>query len=797
MVNKKTTTKNALPSKKAPASKKAPSSSKSKAASKTKSAPAADIKPRTKLRWFFSTCAKLFLVMVLAITLYVIYLDGKVTNTFEGQRWEIPVQVFGQIEHFRAGSPINLQQLRKSLDYAGYAKVAKVMRAGEYALGSKRIIIYRHSFDFGFGEEPAEKLTINVENERVSSVYVDQTAVESIKLEPVFIDRILPQSKEDRVLVALEQVPEKLIDTLLLVEDREFYFHHGVSPVGIMRALMKNISAGRTVQGGSTLTQQLVKNMFLTRDKTITRKINEAFMALILEYRYSKDQLLEAYLNEVYLGQHYANGIYGFGLAAKFYFGQKIQALSVEQMALLIGQVKGPSYYDPWRFPARAKQRRDLILRLMFENDSLSRKEFVAAIESPLSVRGSRRLVKQKYPAYMQKVKAELSRELPPESQQSGIRVFTGFSLFSQLTAEQTVAEQLTALESSYHEQDLQAAMVVTDITSGEVRAIVGGRESGYAGFNRALHAQRPIGSLIKPAVFLAALERYEQYNFASILADEKITLTSDSGKEWQPKNYDGKYRGQVNLIDALVHSLNIPTVNLGMSLGLENVAQAIHLLGYQQDIVARPSLLLGSINMSPWQVNQLYMPMVAQGNYVETHVINKIISARGETLYAFNQPAEARLSANGAYLIDHALQQVTQTGTARSLTWRLKDKVIGGKTGTTNDQRDSWFVGYDQQHLVTSWLGRDDNKATKLTGSSGALVLFADFMKKQGVVNIQSMPPNSITWQKFEKTSGHAVAENCLDTVELPVVNWSLTVQECLQKSPEKRSWFEKLFGD
>ncbi len=751
----------------------------------------------SKLRWCVVTAFKLALVMLLAIVIYVIYLDGKVRNTFEGQRWQIPVQVFGQIETITSGMPLNLQHLRKSLDYAGYRKVAQVKRAGEYALSNQRIIIYRNSFDFGYGMEPAVELTINVNSGVVERVFQAQFEVESVQLEPVFIDRILPESKEDRVLVALETVPEQLIDSLLLVEDRDFYFHHGVSPLGIIRALITNISAGRTVQGGSTLTQQLVKNMFLTREKTLTRKINEAFMALILEYRYSKDQLLEAYLNEVYLGQHYANGIYGFGLAAQFYFGQPIQSLTPAQMALLIGQVKGPSYYDPWRFPERAKKRRDLILRLMFEQNYLTKNAFVDAVESDLSIRHSRRLVKQKYPAYMQKVKSELAQILDPQSQQTGIRVFTGFSLFSQLSAEQTVREQLAALEKSHQENNLQAAMVITDIETAEVRAIVGGRESGYAGFNRALHAQRPIGSLIKPAVFLAALERYEQYNFATILKDEKIVLTSDSGKEWQPKNYDGKYRGQVNLIDALVQSLNIPTVNLGMSLGLESVANAVHLLGYQQDIVTRPSLLLGAINMSPWQVNQLYLPLVGQGQYLQAHVINQVISAKGETLYAFEQIKEQRLSDNGAFLIDHALQQVTKTGTARSLTWRLKDKQLGGKTGTSNEQRDSWFVGYDQQHLVTTWLGHDDNQTTALTGSSGALVLFANFMKKQGVVDLVPTAPSSIVWQKFEKISGHAVEENCQDTIELPTVNWNIKLQPCQQKAEEPKSWFEKLFSD
>ena len=320
-----------------------------------------------KLRWLFITSLKLVLLIVLTLFIYTIYLDSKVQKTFEGQRWQIPVQVYGQTPVISLGQPLNFEHLKETLILSGYTKVKLVNSVGEFAMSAIRVIIYRRSFDFGYTSLPQAKITIDIKNGIVHRLSEGDAHVAEVQLPPLLIDRILPESKEDRVIVGLEIVPEQLIDTLLLVEDRDFYFHHGVSPLGIARALLSNIKAGRTVQGGSTLTQQLVKNMFLTRHKTLWRKVNEAIMALILEYRYSKDQLLEAYINEVYLGQHYANGIYGFGLAAEFYFGKQISALSVEQMATLIGQIKGPSYYDPWRFPERAKSRRDLIITLMFD----------------------------------------------------------------------------------------------------------------------------------------------------------------------------------------------------------------------------------------------------------------------------------------------------------------------------------------------------------------------------------------------------------------------------------------------
>ncbi len=328
-----------------------------------------------------------------------------------------------------------------------------------------------------------------------------------------------------------------------------------------------------------------------------------------------------------------------------------------------------------------------------------------------------------------------------------------------QMHMEQTLAEQLPKLEKQNKQQSLQAAMVATDISSGEVRALVGDKNAGYAGFNRALHAKRPIGSLIKPAIYLAALERYQQYNFATLLNNEPIVLASENGKEWRPKNYSGKYSDKVSLLDALVRSLNVPTVNLGMQLGLENVANIFHLLGYPDDIVTRPSMLLGSLSLSPFAVNQFYLPIAKQGFQGESHAINRIVSAQGVTLWKFEQPKEQLFSTQGVYLLDHALSKVTKTGTAKSLTWRLNGAELAGKTGTTNEQRDSWFVGYDNESLITTWLGRDDNKATQLTGSSGALVLFYDFMKKNCVNKKVREVTENISMTKFESSSGNAVS--------------------------------------
>jgi penicillin-binding protein 1B len=755
-------------------------------------------KEKSIIRKVAITSGKLMIAGLFTLGIFCIYLDAKVRRTFEGQRWQVPVQVYGQLQILQLGEQANLEEIVQTLKINNYQKVKFVTRAGQFAQSAEHLNIFQRAFDFTDGSNNPQQLSIEVVSDIIVALTIDKQQVAQIILEPQLLARLVPDNKEDRILVSLEELPSQLIDTLLLIEDRDFYHHHGVSPVGIFRALFNNILAGRTVQGGSTLTQQLAKNMFLSRERTLSRKIKEALMAVILELRYSKDQLLEAYINEVYLGQNYANGVFGFGLAAQFYFGKEINELSHGQIALLIAQVKGPSYYDPWRHPKRAIGRRDLILRLMFEQHMLSLAEFEQAAESGLSIRAHRRLAKKKYPAYLQLVNAELNEHISSFTQKSGIKVFTGFSHRSQQLLEHSVAQQLPLLERKYQQSDLEAAMIVTDINSGEIRALLGGRESGYAGFNRALNAKRHIGSLIKPAIYVAALERYQQYNFATILDDKAITLKKGSGKKWQPKNYDGKYRGQVSLIEGLVYSLNIPTINLGMSLGLTSVADVIKTLGYQHHLQMRPSVLLGAINMSPLQINQLYLTIANKGYYQKSHTITKILSSKNEMLWQKEKIPEQRLSSQAAYLLDYALEQVTQVGTARSLTWRLNNKKVAGKTGTSNALRDSWFIGYDNKHLITTWLGKDNNKPTGLTGSSGALALFADFIKRQGVVNKIENKPEGIEVTLFEQQTGNAVTQECANTVIYPAVRDGIvTYQQCLQKKEDPRSWFEKIFGE
>ncbi len=747
--------------------------------------------------WLLVTSIKLSLIFVITLGLYSIYLDGKVRHKFEGQRWQIPAQVYANIPEVSVNQPIDLNKIERLLKAQSYKSVVRVAKPGQYRRSGSKISIYRRQFDFGYGLEEASLISIEQRAGDVFRITQDAEEVYQVYLEAMLVDRILSSEGEDRIYVSIDQLPQQLIDTLLLVEDKDFYVHHGVSPTSILRAFWANLLAGARVQGGSTLTQQLAKNMYLTRDKTIWRKVNEALMAIILELRYSKDQILEAYLNEVYLGQHYANGIYGFGLASEFYFGKALNQLQDHEIALLVAQVKGPSYYDPWRKPERAIERRDLILRLMFEQQFISQQDYQYALENDLGIRPERRIAKRSFPAYMQLVRRELNQMGAGGALQAGIKVFTSFDYDKQVNAERALQEQMKVLEQSGKSKDLQAAMIISNVRTGQIQAVIGGKDVRYSGFNRALDAHRPIGSLIKPVVYLTALQQFDKYTLATPLDDKAISLKSSSGKLWQPKNYDGKFRGRVPLIEGLVKSLNVPTVNLGLQLGVDRVAETLLELGYDGDVPHVPSMLLGAIDMSPFEVNQWYNTLANNGEYNKPLAITKVASADGDILWHRELDREQIFSTKSAYLLDYAMQQVTVTGTAKSLSWTFPDKLIAGKTGTSNDLRDSWFVGYDSDSVVTTWLGTDDNKSMGLTGSSGALTIFKNFMQKQGVQSRFADQPVGVEFATFELATGNAVTDDCMNVADYPAVSQGLFYSsQCLEKRPDPPSWLEKLFG-
>jgi penicillin-binding protein 1B len=784
-------------------------------AEKTKATKTARVKPKTgskesiwkrlnPFRWVWRHLGKLLLLFVLVVGSYAVYLDAQISQKFAGNKWQVPAQIYARPMFLSVKEEISIKEIEEELQLLGYRRVTRADSSGEYQVLNNRIRIQRRKFDFSHGGEDLRYVEISIKNQRINKIQDlrSSQSINSISLEPWLVTRLVSSGREDRMLVQIENVPAILTQALVAVEDKDFYQHFGVAPLSIMRALMANISAGRTVQGGSTLTQQLVKNLFLTREKSLVRKAKEAIMALIIEVRYSKDVILEAYLNEVFLGQNGDTGVYGFGLASYFYYDRPLNELSIDEIATLVGIIKGPSYYNPRKHSERVIERRNIVLRMLFESNQLSPNEYQDLVTLPIKLATGASLKKDKHPAFMDQVRRELRLVLDnPDIRQSGLKVFTTLDSNAQMKAERAVSQGVAVQEKRLGKSGFEAAMIVTDIDSGEIRSIVGGRNTDYAGFNRALDAKRSIGSLIKPAIYLTALEQAADYNLATHLKDEPIKLKSTHGKMWEPQNSDKKFRGQVPLVTALSRSLNVPTVTLGMNLGLGNIADTIWRLGVEEELELYPALTLGAVNFSPLQVNQMYQTIANNGRYIPLHSITAIMSPDNNLLWNFDVTEQQRVDEQATYLLNYALHKVTLEGTAKAIRAKFPDINMAGKTGTTDDYRDSWFSGFDKNILVTSWIGKDNNQPVNLSGASGAMQLFIAYQQQQEPKSLVRRFPDGLGIAHFDNATGNLSKAGCTDTFSVPAITAALppVPKNCFGEStvPDKsKSLWERIFG-
>lgn len=742
--------------------------------------------------WSFSWKAG---VALAAVLLFVgIYLDSVVKDRFDGQLFDLPTVVYARILNLNPGENITIKEMRNELEVLNYRKVSQPRYPGEYSSSSTRIELIRRPFEFADGPEPDRHVMLHFSSSgllRIQSLE-SKGDLGYLRIEPKMLGMLEKDQNEQRLFLRRDQFPEVLVDALLATEDRDFYQHDGVSPLAIGRALVANIKAGRTVQGGSTLTQQLAKNLFLTRDKTLWRKVREAYIALILDYRYSKDRILEGYLNEVYLGQSGKDAIHGFALASRYYFGQPIQELRIDQLAMLVGMVKGPSYYNPIRYPERTKERRDLVLRLLMQQDMLTAEQYEQAVSRPLDTQSKPRIASRQ-PAYFQQLNIELKEKVGDNFKaETGLRLFTSLDPVSQTKLEQAIATKVPELAKRAG-KELEAAAVAVDRHSGEIRAMVGGKRVGYEGFNRALNASRPIGSLVKPAVYLTALAQPEKYNLATTLHDTPLSLKGSKGSVWSPRNFDRKFRGDVPLYLALAKSLNVPTVRLGMALGISQVSDTLERLGVDKnEIRPVPSMFLGAFSLTPFEVAQMYQTVTNSGKRAKLSALRSVIDMDGNVLYQSLPRSSQAVDQQAAWLTTYAMKQGVAQGTGRFLQSQFAWAALAGKTGTSNDSRDSWFVGVDGREVTTVWLGRDDNKSTKLTGSSGALRVYAEYLKQRIPERLELPWPKEVTTLGFQKASNGGLEMNCRSEYKLPV--WD-KLGKIKQQCEKKSNWLNSLF--
>ncbi|WP_253379330.1 bifunctional glycosyl transferase/transpeptidase [unidentified bacterial endosymbiont] len=742
-------------------------------------------KPRGKRGWFW-LLLKLFIVLVVLIAIYGVYLDQKIRSRIDGKVWQLPAAVYGRMVNLEPEMSISKNEMVKLLQATQYRQVSKMTRPGEFTVQAKSIEMIRRPFDFPDSKEGQVRARLSFDSERLETIenMDNNRQFGFFRLDPRLITMLSSANGEQRLFVARNGFPDLLVDTLLATEDRHFYEHDGISLYSIGRAVLANLTAGRTVQGASTLTQQLVKNLFLSSERSYWRKANEAYMAVLMDARYSKDRILELYMNEVYLGQSGDNEIRGFPLASLYYFGRPVEELSLDQQALLVGMVKGASIYNPWRNPKLALERRNLVLRLLQQQQVIDQELYDMLSARPLGVQPRGGVISPQ-PAFMQMVRQELQSKLGDKVKDlSGVKIFTTFDPVAQDAAEKAAVEGIPVLKKQRKLSDLETAMVVVDRNTGEVRAMVGGAEPQFAGYNRAMQARRSIGSLAKPATYLTALSLPNQYRLNTWIADAPISLRQPNGQVWSPQNDDRQFSGQVMMVDALTRSMNVPTVNLGMSLGLPAITETWQKLGAPKNqLHPVPAMILGALNLTPIEVAQAFQTIASGGNRAQLSALRSVIAEDGSVLYQSFPQAERAVPAQAAYMTLWTMQQVVQRGTGRQLGAKYPGLHLAGKTGTTNNNVDTWFAGIDGREVVITWVGRDNNQPTKLYGASGAMSIYQRYLANQSPVPLNLVAPEDIVDMGVDD-AGNFLCGGGMRT--LPV--WTTNPDSlCQQSQPEQ----------
>jgi len=737
------------------------------------------------------------LLLLLALSGYLLYLDITIRDAFEGRKFALPARVYARALEVYPGLRLTPDEFTAELHAIGFREAPEPGEPGSYKRTLRGLEFTTREFVFWDGRQASQRLRIEFEDNKVTLLQVrsaDDRDLPLLRLEPPVIGGIYPGHNEDRALLKLDQVPRGLIQALIAIEDRKYYSHWGIDPRGIARAVFKTVT-GQRIEGGSTITQQLVKNFFLTSKRTLTRKATEVLMALLLEMHYSKEEILETYLNEVYLGQDANRAIHGFGLASHFYFDRPLNRLELHELATLVGMVKGPGVYDPRKKPERALKRRNIVLQEMTRLKYITQAQFVAARQQPLGVVHRAPTGTSPYPAFLQLVHRQLKRDYNEDDLRSeGLRIFTTLDPRTQRLAEQALTTRLAQIERRRKTpaRTLEGAVVVTSTQHGEVLALVGGRETRFAGYNRALDAQRPIGSLAKPMVYLTALEQKDQYTLVTLLDDSPLVWRERGTPDWEPRNYDRKFHGQVPLRIALAHSYNVSTARLGIDLGVERILNKLVRFGIERRPPPYASSLLGAFELSPLEVAQLYQTFADGGFRTPLRAIREIVTAEGKPLQRYPLNVEPVAGAAPVYLLTAALQGVVREGTGQALIhWLPAEVRAAGKTGTTDGLRDSWFAGYTGDRVAVVWVGRDDNDPTGLTGASGAMTVWGELMKGLRPEPLKPALPENVELVRIDPVTGRRTAVDCDTAVELPFIKGTAPTESasCPTASAVKQS--------
>lgn len=703
---------------------------------------------RPKLRFFTVGLVFLLLLTTTGLVLGAWFIkkwEHQVIEKFEGHKWRIPSRIYSDSFLLYVGMALRREDLIEKLRRLGYYEVPSAPTAkGQYRFVPARglLEIYLHDFDFPNERVRGSPVQVAFQGSTVATIenLADGREVFSLELEPELVTGLYERIWQERRVVKLAEVPPMLVKAVLAVEDERFYSHHGVDPIGVMRAMWVNMRTMSFQQGGSTLTQQLMKNFLLTDERTLARKITEAAMALIAERKYSKDYILENYLNEIYLGQRGSQGIFGVWEAAQFYFAKPLADLTVGESALLAGLIRAPNRLSPYRSVEGATRRRDTVLARMFEIGIISRQQYDAALREKLSQRALVKVTNEA-PFYVDYLRRELQQNYSNDVlTEEGLRIFTSLDLQLQKIAERAVTDGLKKLEATYpglrkrgEDDSLEAALIVVRPQTGEIKAMVGGRNYQKSQFNRVFQAKRQPGSIFKPFVYLAALmyggESGVRYTPNTIIEDSQFTWSYD-GREWQPSNYNKEYYGAVTVKRALESSLNSATGRVAQDVGIRRVRDMAQRLGIQSALPAVPSLSLGSAEVTPLEVAVAFSTLANNGVRTRPLAVKQVTDQSGKVLEKRDVRVQQVISSELANTMNQLLKGVFDRGTAASARRMGFTRPAAGKTGTTNDFKDSWFVGYTPDLLAVVWVGFDGQSALNLSGAQAALPIWTEFMK-------------------------------------------------------------------
>jgi penicillin-binding protein 1B len=769
-------------------------------------------------------------ILLIFFVVYVLILDRLITKKFAGPKWDIPSKVYSDSLELYPGIAIDAIGLKEKLNRLGYQKIEnEVTRNGEFKIEAEEPepkeeeeeeerfetwTIYLHDFSYPFKEFNGLPVRFEIKDGVIEKIEAKKNEeefeeVELTEIEPELITEFFENRREDRQIVKLTEVPPNLSNAIIAIEDQRFLSHGGIDPRGILRAIYSNIRAGGIVQGGSTITQQLVKNFFLTQKRSFIRKFNEAVMAVMIEHKYSKDEILETYLNEVYFGQRGPAGIFGVAEAARFYFAKPLKELTLAECAALAAIIRSPRLYSPFKNRNAVIQRRNLVLKKMLESRTILKSEYLEATHEDLRP-GLIAISSNIAPYFVDFVRQELLEHYSAKTLNTqGLKIFTTLEISLQILANDAVQTTLKRLESSFPAlktsapkkfeekfEPLQAAFISIQPQSGYIRALVGGRDYNETQFNRVVQAYRQPGSLFKPFVFLAAFLQKggSQYKLTGTQIDEPFQWRYE-GQTWEPKNYEETFRGEVTLREALENSINIPTAKLAREIGIKPIAALAKRMGIKTKLPPLPSIALGSSEVTMSDIATAYAVLANGGTHSTPLSIKHVVSPDGKVLEQRPIKIKKIIPDDISYLITYALQGAIDRGTARGLRMMNFSQTAAGKTGTTSDYMDAWFAGYTPNLLAVSWVGFDRKRPLGLTGPQAAMPMWGHFMKKAArmLPVSQFLVPETIVFKKIDPKSGFLAVKKCPQIMEEAFVKGTEPLLPCPLHSNKKEVLIKK----